>query len=162
AAGQSSLVTTASDVYGLGAILYAALTCRAPFAGDSVMNTLDQVRNSPPQPPTRLNAKLPRELEVICLKCLEKDPRHRYASAQALPDALNRGLRGEPITARPVGPVVRLRMWARRKPALAGLSAALIVASIAGVIGVTWQWREAVSQRNQAQIARAEAVRQEQ
>ena len=162
AAGQMSLVTTASDVYGLGAILYAALTGRAPFASDSVMNTLDQVRNSPPQAPTRLNAKLPRDLEVICLKCLEKDPRHRYASAQALSDDLNRWLRGEPITARPVSPVTRLRMWAKRKPALAGLSAALIVASIAGLIGVTWQWREAVSQRNQAQIARDQAVRQEQ
>ena len=104
AAGQSSLITTASDVYGLGAILYAVLTGRAPFASDSVMNTLDQVRNSPPQPPTRLNAKLPRDLEVICLKCLEKDPRHRYASAQALSDDLNRWLRGEPIAARPVGP----------------------------------------------------------
>ena len=162
AAGKSSLVTIASDVYGLGAILYAALTGRAPFASDSVMNTLDQVRNSPPQPPTRLNAGLPRDLEVICLKCLEKDPRHRYASAQALSDDLNRWLRGEPITARPVGPVVRLRMWSKRKPALAGLSAALIVASIAGLLGVTSQWREAVSQRNQAQIARDHAVRQEQ
>jgi tetratricopeptide (TPR) repeat protein/tRNA A-37 threonylcarbamoyl transferase component Bud32 len=162
AAGRSSMVTTASDVYGLGAILYAALTGRAPFAGGSVMNTLDQVRNSPPQPPTRHNAKLPRDLEVICLKCLEKDPRHRYASTQALCDDLNRWLRGEPIAARPVGPVVRLRMWARRKPALAGLSAALIVASIGGIIGVTWQWREAVSQRNQAQSARDDALRQEQ
>ncbi len=161
AVGRSSLVTTASDVYGLGAILYAALTGRAPFAGDSVMNTLDQVRHRPPQPPTRLNAKLPRDLELICLKCLEKDPRHRYASAQALSDDLNRWLRGEPIAARPVGPVVRLRMWAKRKPALAGLSAALVVASIAGVIGIAWQWREAVSQRNQAQIARDEAVHQE-
>jgi tetratricopeptide (TPR) repeat protein/tRNA A-37 threonylcarbamoyl transferase component Bud32 len=162
AAGQSSLVTTASDVYGLGAILYAALTGRAPFSSDSVMNTLDQVRNRTPQPPTRLNSKLPRDLEVICLKCLEKDPRQRYASAQALADDLNRWLRGEPIAARPVGQVVRFRMWARRKPALAGLSAALVVASIAGVIGVTWQWREAVSQRNQAQIARDQAVLQEQ
>ena len=80
------------------------------------MNTLDQVRNRPPQPPTRVNAKLPRNLEVICLKCLEKDPRHRYASAQALADDLNRWLRGEPIAARPVGPIVRLRMWAKRKP----------------------------------------------
>jgi tetratricopeptide (TPR) repeat protein/tRNA A-37 threonylcarbamoyl transferase component Bud32 len=162
AAGRSSLITTVSDVYGLGAILYAVLTGRAPFASDSVMNTLDQVRNSPPQPPTRMNAKLPRDLEVICLKCLEKDPRHRFASAQALADDLNRWLRGEPIAARPVGPVVRLRMWAKRKPALAGLSAALIAASIAGVIGVTWQWSEAVSQRNRAQRARDEAIHQEQ
>jgi tetratricopeptide (TPR) repeat protein/tRNA A-37 threonylcarbamoyl transferase component Bud32 len=161
AAGQSSLVTTASDVYGLGAILYAALTGRAPFVGDSVMNTLDQVRNSPPQSPTRLNVTLPRDLEVICLKCLEKAPRHRYASAQALSDDLNRWLRGEPIASRPVGPIVRLRMWARRKPALAGLSAALLIASIAGVIGVTWQWREAVFQRNEAVVARDTAVREE-
>jgi tetratricopeptide (TPR) repeat protein/tRNA A-37 threonylcarbamoyl transferase component Bud32 len=160
AGGRSTLVTTASDVYGLGAILYAALTGRAPFSGDSVMNTLDQVRNSPPRPPTRLNAKLPRDLEMICLKCLEKDLRHRYASAQALSDDLNRWLRGEPIAARPVGPVVRLQMWAKRKPALAGLSAALILASIAGVTGVTWQWREAISQRNQAQVARDEALNQ--
>lgn len=161
AAGQSSLITTASDVYGLGAILYAVLTGRAPFTGHSVMNTLDQVRNNAPQAPTRLNAKLPRDLEVISLKCLEKDPRHRYASAQALSDDLNRWLRGEPIAARPVGPIVRLRMWAKRKPALAGLSAALMVASILGVIGITWQWREAVSQRNKAQIARDQALSSE-
>ncbi len=138
------------------------LTGRAPFASDSVMNTLDQVRNSPPRPPTRLNAKLPRDLEVICLKCLEKSPRHRYASAQALADDINRWLRGEPIAARPPGPIVRLRMWAKRKPALAGLSAALVVAWMVGVIGVTWQWREAVAQRNRAQIARDQALQQEQ
>jgi tetratricopeptide (TPR) repeat protein/tRNA A-37 threonylcarbamoyl transferase component Bud32 len=162
AAGQTARVTTASDVYGLGAILYAALTGRAPFAGDSVMNTLDQVRNSPPLVPTRLNPNLPRDLEVICLKCLEKDPRHRYASAQELADDLNRWLRGEPIAARPVGSLVRVKMWAKRKPAMAGLSAALILASIAGVVGVTLQWREAVSQRNQARDARDLAVREEQ
>ncbi len=161
AAGQSSLVTTASDVYGLGAILYATLTGRAPFVGDSVMNTLDQVRNNPPLSPTRLKATLPRDLEVICLKCLEKAPRHRYASAQALSDDLNRWLRGEPIAARPVGPIVRLRMWGRRKPALAGLSVALVLASIAGLIGVTWQWREAVFQKNEAIVARDAAVREE-
>jgi tetratricopeptide (TPR) repeat protein/tRNA A-37 threonylcarbamoyl transferase component Bud32 len=161
ASGRSSLITTASDVYGLGAILYAVLTGRAPFAADSVVNTLDQVRNTAPQAPTRLNARLARDLEVITLKCLEKDPRHRYASAQALSDDLNRWLRGEPISARPVGPVVRLRMWAKRKPALAGLSAALILATIAGAVGVAWQWREAVAQRNKAQLARDEAVASE-
>jgi tetratricopeptide (TPR) repeat protein/tRNA A-37 threonylcarbamoyl transferase component Bud32 len=162
AAGQTSLVTTASDVYGLGAILYAVLTGRAPFASDSVMNTLDQVRNRPPQPPARLNARVPADLELICLKCLEKEPQHRYVGAQALRDDLNRWLHGEPIAARPVGPMQRLRMWAKRKPALAGVSAALIVAMIAGMVGVTWQWREAVSQRNQAREARDDAVRQEQ
>ena len=155
AAGMTTAITTASDVYGLGAILFAALTDRAPFVGNSLMLTLDRVRNTPPDAPHRLNPGVPVDLEVICLKCLEKEPRHRYASAQALADDLNRWLRGEPIAARPVGPVVRLRMWAKRKPALAGLSAALIAASIAGVIGITWQWREAVSQRNQAPDRRA-------
>ena len=134
----------------------------APFASDSVLNTLDQVRNRPPQPPTRLNANVPADLELICLKCLEKEPQHRYAGAQVLGDDLNRWLRGEPIAARPVGPIRRLRMWAKRKPALAGVSAALVVAMIAGMVGVTWQWREAVSQRNQAREARDHAVRQEQ
>jgi tetratricopeptide (TPR) repeat protein len=161
AAGQTSAITTASDVYGLGAILFAALTDRAPFVGNSLMLTLDRVRNNPPDAPHRLNPGVPADLEVICLKCLEKEPRHRYATAQALSDDLNRWLRGEPIAARPVGPIVRLRMWAKRKPALAGLTTALIAASIAGVIGITWQWREAVSQRNQAQIARDQAVEQE-
>jgi tetratricopeptide (TPR) repeat protein len=162
ASGHTSAITTASDVYGLGAILFAALTDRAPFVGNSLMMTLDRVRNNPPDAPHRLNPGVPADLEVICLKCLEKEPRHRYATAQALSDDLNRWLRGEPIEARPVGPIVRLRMWAKRKPAMAGLSAALIAASIAGVIGITWQWREAVSQRNQARIARDEAVLQEQ
>ncbi len=158
ALGRTAQVTTASDVYGLGAIFYACLTGRAPFASDSVLNTLHQVRNQAPQPPARFNTKVPRDLEVICLKCLEKDPRRRYASAQDLADDLRRWLQGEPISARPVGPIVRLGMWAKRKPAMAALSAGFIAASIMGVIGVTWQWREAVSQRNQASAARDEAL----
>src|SRR5262249_35039416 len=74
AAGRRGAMTLATDVYGLGAILYALLTGRAPFGGDSVIETLDAVRTRPPQPPTRLNAKIPRDLELICLKCLEKNP----------------------------------------------------------------------------------------
>jgi tetratricopeptide (TPR) repeat protein/tRNA A-37 threonylcarbamoyl transferase component Bud32 len=168
AAGQISAITTVSDVYGLGAILFAALTDRAPFVGDSLMMTLDRVRTHSPDPPSRLNARVPRDLEVICLKCLEKDPRQRYASAQALGDDLRRWLAGEPISARPVGPATRLAMWARRNPALAGLSLALVAALIVGVAGIAWQWREAVGQRDRARaqegIARAaegQALRQE-
>ena len=125
AMGRNSQVTTASDVYGLGAILYAVLAGQAPFGGDSVLETLEQVRQNPPAAPSRFNAKLAPDLEVICLKCLEKDPKRRYASAQALADDLNRWLNGEPIKARPVSTTVRAWMWCKRKPALAGLSAAL-------------------------------------
>ena len=168
AAGQISAITTVSDVYGLGAILFAALTNRAPFVGDSIMITLDRVRTLPAEPPSRLNARVPRDLEVICLKCLEKDSRQRYVSAQALADDLRRWLGGEPISARPVSQATRLKMWARRNPVLAGLSISLVFALIFGILGITLQWRVAVAQRDRAvtqerlaREAERQALRQE-
>jgi WD40 repeat protein len=134
ASGRRGTVTTASDVYGLGAILYALLAGHAPFRGDSVVETLDAVRTRPPEPPTRLNPQVPRDLEVICLKCLEKDPRQRYASTRALAEDLRHHLAGEPIAARPVGPAQRVWMWCRRRPALAGLVTALALSLLAGTI----------------------------
>src|SRR5450631_3844092 len=84
AVGHRGSITTATDIYGMGAILYALLTGKAPFGGDSLMETLDAVRTHPPESPRKFNPDTPRDLETICLKCLEKDPRRRYASAHEL------------------------------------------------------------------------------
>jgi serine/threonine protein kinase len=99
ASGRRGTITTATDVYGLGAILYALLTGEAPFGGESLIETLDAVRSRPPEPPRKRSANTPRDLETICLKCLEKDPRRRYASAQALADDLHAWLDLRPISA---------------------------------------------------------------
>jgi WD40 repeat protein len=139
ASSQSMGVTPRIDVYGLGALLYALLTGRPPFDAGSVLETIDQVRGQPPASPSRLNPRVSRDLETICLKCLEKDPRRRYASAAAVADDLRRCLEGEPITARPVGTAARAWMWSRRNPIVAGLLAALVVFAL----GITWQWRRA-------------------
>ena len=132
ASGRRGTVTTASDVYGLGAVLYALLTGQAPFGGESVVETIDAVRNRPPEPPRRLNAAVPRDLETICLRCLEKDPRRRYATAQSLADDLRAWLGSRPIAARRVGPAERAWLWCRRRPAVAVLCAAVILAAVGG------------------------------
>ena len=136
AAGRRGAITTATDVYGLGAILYALLTGKAPFGGDSVVETLDAVRTRPPEPPTKLNARVPRDLETICLKCLEKDPRRRYASAQALADDLHAWLDSRPIAARRVAAPERAWLWCKRKPAVAALAAAVLLAVVGGTTAV--------------------------
>ncbi len=127
-------------------LAYALLTrSLRPHVGDSLTETLDHVRDvqTRERPPRALNPRVPRALDVICLKALEKEANHRYASARELGDDLNRWLSGRPITARPVGPATRLALWCRRHPLPAALSALLVLSIVAGFAGVTWKWREA-------------------
>jgi hypothetical protein len=140
AAGQTRTLGPAVDVYALGAILYECLTGRPPFRGESTLDTLEQVRQREPVPPTQLQPKSPRDLEVICLKCLRKEPARRYATALELADDLERFLRGRPILARPVSGGEKVLRWAKRQPAAAALvlvSAAAAVTLLAAWIGFT-------------------------
>jgi serine/threonine protein kinase/WD40 repeat protein len=142
ASGKRREITKATDVYGLGAILYALLTGRAPFQAESIAEVLQAVRDQAPEAPSKINRLVPRDLEVICLKCLEKDPARRYGRADALAEDLKRWLAGKPIEARPAGPVERGWRWCRRNPATVGFSATIIVllAALAGLAVILRGW----------------------
>jgi WD40 repeat protein len=155
ASGLKYAVTTLTDVYGLGAVLYALLTGRPPFEADTILETIELVRGQPPVAPSRINPRVARDLETICLRCLAKDPWRRYASAAALADDLQRWLDGQPIEARPVGAVARVWMWSRRNLIVTCLLAGLVLFAI----GTSWQWWRAEGLLRQARReASSEAI----
>lgn len=160
AEGRVRQLTTATDVYSLGAILYQLLTGRPPLLGKTPLLTIRKVIETEPKPPRSHNPEIDRDLDTICLKCLEKDPEKRYASAAALADDLERWRRREPIAARPSTSRERLVKWAKRRPAVAALSVATLTAILAGFGGVAWQWRRAEDSAGRERIQRQEAETQ--
>jgi putative hemolysin len=151
AGGKGKEVGPAADVYALGAILYEMLTGRPPFQGPTALDTLLQVVGNEPVAVRVLQPKVPRDLETICLKCLQKEPRKRYGSAEELAEDLRRFQAGEPITARPVGVAERVAKWVKRRPAVAALLALVLLLTAVGLGGIAWAYGEALRERNNAQ-----------
>jgi WD40 repeat protein/tRNA A-37 threonylcarbamoyl transferase component Bud32 len=140
AQGRLQAIGPATDVYALGAILYELLTGRPPFEGRSFVVILPHLLHDDPVPPRRLQLDVPRDLETICLKCLEKDPARRFASGRALAEELGRFLRGEPIQSRPVGWLEHAWKWARRRPLVATLFASIAFALLLALVGLGYGW----------------------
>jgi eukaryotic-like serine/threonine-protein kinase len=156
AAGDKA-VGPAADVYALGAILYECLTGRPPFRAAAVMDTVLQVLHDDPVPPSRLQPRLPRDLETICLKCLTKKPDARYTSAAALADDLGRFLSGDTILARPASPVTKLWRWAWRHPAVATVAFVLAVPLPVVLAVMVFLWAEARSAKAEIEKEKAAA-----
>src|SRR5262245_26426604 len=138
AAGNNTKLTNATDVYGVGAVLYQLLTGHPPFAGGTTYDTIKLLLETEPRPPRLWNPKVDRDLSTICLKCLEKDPLRRYSSALALAEDLERWLMHEPIKAKRTGVIGRGQKWLQRNPTAAGI-AVLSLALIAAVGVIVWK-----------------------
>ncbi|MGF1580203.1 MAG: protein kinase [Gemmataceae bacterium] len=154
AKGLTKSIGPAADIYSLGAMFYDMLTGRPPFRGQTVLDTLQQVQKVEPVPPRRLQPDVPRDLEVICLKCLQKEPEKRYSSAGELARDLQRFLNNEPIQARPVSSYEHAWKWARRNPVVASLIVGLCVVLVGGLMGITALWLKADFERRAAITAR--------
>jgi eukaryotic-like serine/threonine-protein kinase len=150
--------TIAADVYGLGAILYALFTGRPPFKANTPVETLRQVIDHEPPSPRAINSKIDRDLEAICLKALDKEPKRRYSSASALAEDLERWLAGKPIRARRIGRPERIWKWAKRRPAIAMLSGLLVFVALGGLIGMFVLYGQAVTARAVAVAQTSKAV----
>jgi WD40 repeat protein len=151
-------VGPAADVYALGAILYECLTGRPPFKAANAWDTVQLVLNEDPVPVRRLNPKVPRDLETVCLKCLDKEPAHRFAGAKALAEDLRRFAEGEPVLARPVGRFSRIAKWAWRRPLVAALLIGLLITLVGGASGVLLAYADARREARRADAASLEAI----
>jgi WD40 repeat protein len=160
AGGKSKEIGPPADVYALGAILYECLAGRPPFRADTPLDTIRQVVSEEPVPPRQLNAKVPQDLETVCLKCLAKDPKKRYPAAAALAEDLRRFRAGEPILARPVGRAERGWRWCRRNPVVASLLSLVLVLLLLGTSGGWFLAARAEGEAARARDGEAEATKQ--
>jgi tetratricopeptide (TPR) repeat protein/predicted Ser/Thr protein kinase len=147
AAGNKAQLTSATDVYGLGAVLYQLLTGHPPFAGGTTYETVRMVLETQPRQPRLYNTKVDRDLETICLKCLEKEPARRYATAEAVAEEIERFLRHEPIQSRRASRLEHVWRWCKRKPLVASLTTALILVVAIGLTGALWELRRVQAER---------------
>ena len=161
AQGQAAAAGPPVDIYALGAILYEVITGRPPFRAATLLETLEQVRSEEPVPPKRIQPGLPRDLQTICLKCLEKSPRQRYETAAELAADLERFLENSPIRARPAGPGERLAKWARRRPTSAALAAVTGAAVIAASVGILLHNEQLHEQVRQTELKEVQARKEQ-